>query len=448
MKKTKKILIGMAAVVSLLIFLPFLIPMQTYLHEAESMASDELGVPVTIGTGHLSFLPSPRVIAGNITIGKDQEINLDQLVVIPTLSSMFSAVKSIEIKISKPIIKKSALDLLSTLFAKKSESSEASAVSIKRISINDMKLDWGGTKLPMVNVEANLTGNNKLESVTLKSIDGTLKVEVAPKGDEYFILATAQKFTLPVGLPLLIDRAAIEMHLKGNHLNIPKINIGIYRGQVTGNADLSWNKNWRFNGHIKVESLSVKEPSSLVSKSTYLSGSLFGNGNFSANTKDAGQLFNNLHADFRFQVNKGVLHGLDLVRAANLLLKQGQRGGETEFDEFSGLLNVRMENAAKQYHLRELKLSSGILAANGELKVSRNKKLDGVVEVKVKRSASLVSIPLQVSGTLNNPVVLPSKAALAGAVMGTAILGPGVGTSLGMKAGGAIDKIKGLFSDK
>jgi len=238
------------------------------------------------------------------------------------------------------------------------------------------------------------------------------------------------------------------MHLKGNYLNMPKINIRIYRGQVTGNADLSWNTNWRLNGHIKVESLSVQGPSSLVSKSTYLSGSLFGNGNFAADTKDAGQLLENLHADFRFQVNQGVLHGLDLVRAANLLLKQGQRGGETEFDEFSGLLNVTMENTAKQYHLRELKLSSGILAANGELKVSRNKKLDGVVEVKVKRSASLVSIPLQVSGTLNNPVVLPSKAALAGAVMGTAILGPGVGTGLGMKAGGAFDKIKGLFSDK
>ncbi len=48
-------------------------------------------------------------------------------------------------------------------------------------------------------------------------------------------------------------------------------------------------------------------------------------------------------------------------------------------------------------------------------------------------------MPLVVSGTLSNPVVLPSKAAM---------FGPGVGTSLGIKAGGAIDKIKGLFSGK
>jgi hypothetical protein len=70
------------------------------------------------------------------------------------------------------------------------------------------------------------------------------------------------------------------------------------------------------------------------------------------------------------------------------------------------------------------------------------------VVVDVKNSLGLTAIPLDVSGTLSKPVVLPSKAAIAGAVAGTAILGPGVGTSLGIKAGGAIDKLKGLFGDK
>ena len=49
------------------------------------------------------------------------------------------------------------------------------------------------------------------------------------------------------------------------------------------------------------------------------------------------------------------------------------------------------------------------------------------------------------SGTVDHPVVLPSKAALAVAVAGTAILGPGVGTSLGIKAAGAVDKLKGFL---
>jgi hypothetical protein len=95
--------------------------------------------------------------------------------------------------------------------------------------------------------------------------------------------------------------------------------------------------------------------------------------------------------------------------------------------------------------LRDIKISSGLLAASGHVKVKPDKELDGVVEVELKTGVSLAAIPLQVSGTVDKPSVFPTKAAMAGAVAGTAILGPGVGTSLGVKAGGAVDKIKGLF---
>jgi hypothetical protein len=58
---------------------------------------------------------------------------------------------------------------------------------------------------------------------------------------------------------------------------------------------------------------------------------------------------------------------------------------------------------------------------------------------------------LVVSGSIDHPIVYPSKAAIAGAAVGTAILGPGVGTSLGIKASKGLDALKeGLFggSDK
>ncbi len=95
--------------------------------------------------------------------------------------------------------------------------------------------------------------------------------------------------------------------------------------------------------------------------------------------------------------------------------------------------------------MRDINLRSGLLAASGQVKVNQNKVLDGVVEVELKKGLSLAAIPLQVSGTVDNPSVFPTKAAMAGAVAGTAILGPGMGTRLGIRAGGAVDKIKGLF---
>jgi hypothetical protein len=56
-----------------------------------------------------------------------------------------------------------------------------------------------------------------------------------------------------------------------------------------------------------------------------------------------------------------------------------------------------------------------------------------------------VSTPLAVSGTVQNPTLFPTKSALAGAAAGTALLGPGVGTSIGMKAAQLTER---LFSRK
>jgi len=446
MKNTKKILIGLAVLISLLILLPFLIPLQSYLSEAEAMASAKLGVPVTINSGHLSLLPSPRVIANQITLGKHQEIKLDQLALIPILSTMFSATKAMDLYISKPIVNQSALALVTAFAAKSSASTDVAKINIRHIEIKELQLDGMGFKLPLLNVDLRLGENNQLASTAVETCDGKLKATIKPQDGGYLMLLGAEQWVLPTGMPLLIDSAKLEMYYKAGHLQFPKIDIALYGGKVTANAELTSAKAWRINGKFKVENLSLKTPTSLVSKMTNLSRKLFGHGDFVAQARQADQLWTNLRADFHFKVNDGVLNGLDLVKAASILIKQGQHGGETEFDEFSGVLSVTNGNVAKQYHLRELKLSSGLLAAAGQVRVSPAKKLDGMVEVELKHSASLVAIPLQVSGTLTRPVILPSTAVMAGAVAGTAILGPGLGTGLGMKAGSAIDKIKGLLS--
>ena len=446
MKKYKKILFSIGLIVIALVILPFLVPTQSYLQKAERIASDKLGVPVTIANGHFSFLPSPRLVAGGIVVGKNQEVIVDELVVVPTLSSLFADIKQVNLKLAKPVIKKDVLTIISTLYANKSENAEAAAINVSHINIAEMKLIWPGIDLPVFNAEIVLTQLNQLDSAVIQTVDGKLKADVTPNRDEHLVMLSVEKWTLPTRLPLFIDKAMLKMHLKGNRLTVPKIDVELYQGKVAGDALLTWPAgksaaNWKLSGRLNINNLSVKEPSSMVSKTVYLSGSLFADGSFSASAKEAGQLLERLQASFTFKINQGVLHGLDLAKVASLLIKQTQNGGQTQFDAFSGLLNV----SGKQYHLKNLNISSGLLVAKGQVKVKPNKALDGSVAVEVKNSISLVAIPLDVSGTVSKPVVLPSKATLAGAAAGTAILGPGVGTSLGIKAAGALDSVKNLF---
>ncbi|WP_047537702.1 AsmA family protein [Methylotenera versatilis] len=446
MKNSKKIVFAVMFVIIALIILPFSLPTQTYIRKAESIASEKLGVPVTIANGHLRFLPSPRLVASGIVVGESQEVVVEKLVIVPTLSSLFSATKQINLKVIKPAIKKSALSIVSALTANKSEKAEVVAINVSRIDIQEMQFIWPDIKMPILNAEIALTKLNQLDSAHIESVDGKLKVDVAPNGGEHLITVNADKWTLPIGLPLLIDKAKLEMHLKGNQLTIPKIDAALYGGKLAGNAVLTWQEgkgasNWKTKGYLKIDGLSVKEPTRMISRAVYLSGHLFADGNFSASAKEVGQLADRLQANFKFKINNGILHGLDLVKVASLLIKQSQNGGDTQFSAFSGLLNI----SGKQYHLRDLNISSGLLTATGQVKIKPNKALDGTGSVAIKNSVSLVAIPLDVSGTVSKPVVLPSKAALAGAVAGTAILGPGAGTSVGIKAAEALDSFKNLF---
>lgn len=444
MKKNKKILIGILIVISLLIILPFFIPVKTYLNEAEKLATDKLGVPVTISSGRLLLLPSPRLVISGVNVGEGNELKVEQLTVTPSLGSIFSAPRVIDIHISKPILKKSALDMILAVAGSKTESdSEANMVNVRDISIDSLQFDWPDLKLPALNVEVSLLDGKQLSKAALESVDGALSATVVPEPESHLISIQAKKWTLPVGLPVLIDKAQIEMHLKKERLEVPRIDMDLYGGKLTANLDLLWHKDWRTNGKAKVEGLSVKEPSKLISQAVYLSGQLAGNGQFSGAAKDASKLLDNINASFTFKVHDGVVHGVDLIKVAGLLTKQ-TAGGETAFDDFSGVANVK----GKRYHLKDLKLSSGLLSGSGQVEIAANKELDGSGEVEIKHGVSLVAVPLDISGTLDSPVILPSKTAVAGAVAGTAILGPGLGTSVGIKAAGAIDKLKGLFKNE
>ena len=58
------------------------------------------------------------------------------------------------------------------------------------------------------------------------------------------------------------------------------------------------------------------------------------------------------------------------------------------------------------------------------------------------------SVPLNVSGTLDSPLLYPTGGTMAGAAAGTAVLGPGLGTALGAKVGQWAENLFGKKDEK
>jgi hypothetical protein len=144
-----------------------------------------------------------------------------------------------------------------------------------------------------------------------------------------------------------------------------------------------------------------------------------------------------------FSVRNGVLYGVDLQKAATTFITTDEaKGGETRFDELSGQL--AMDRGAQYF--TNLKIKSGTLGATGNVTISPRKELSGRINAELKTvKMTAASIPLDVSGTVDSPVVFPTAAFLAGAAAGTAVLGPGLGTSVGATVGGWAE---GLFGKK
>ena len=241
MKNSKKILIAITVVIGLLFILPFMIPLQTYLHQAEKIAREKLGQPITIGSAHALLMPSPRLIFSDIVVGAHQELKVTNLVVIPTIGSLFSDTKIIDLNISKPEVKKAAFDFVAAL---KTSNNSSSSFKIRLIKIEGLQLLWpnvqlSDTKFPIINADATLTNANALEQVNMRTVDGKLNAVVTPNDDEHLIVVSESKWTLPAGLPLLINKAAVQMHLKGSRLTISNMDIALYGGKLKGNAVVS-----------------------------------------------------------------------------------------------------------------------------------------------------------------------------------------------------------------
>jgi len=442
--KFKRVIYIAAALLALLVVAPFLIPTGTYLKQIERLASEKLGQPVAIGSLHMALLPTPRANIGNTRVGSNEEIQVEKITVIPDIATLFAATRVISrIEVKQPVIKKAALDMLGQLAGKGEATQGAAPVVIRHLVVQEARLEWEGMNLPEMDAEVELSDDGKPQSAKIASVDGKLKLDVVPKEEGYAITLDAQHWMLPAGPALVFDSLKADMALQGSKLDVSAVTAKLYRGTVDGNATLDWAKEWRASGKFKTAGIEVEEVARLFSKSTRVSGRLSGNGTFSASAKEAAALADRLTLDFRFNVANGVLYGMDLVKAASMLIKQEYHGGETKFDELSGLLHA----VGKQYELRDLKVSSGLLLAKGGVKISPAKRLDGQVDVELKQGGGLVTVPLQISGTVDEPKVMPTKGAMAGAIAGTAVLGP-LGTGVGMKAGSAIGKLFGDSKNK
>lgn len=196
----------------------------------------------------------------------------------------------------------------------------------------------------------------------------------------------------------------------------------------------------RVSAELEPRQIDIESLVQAFDRRTSLAGKVSGQTTLTAEAdavQDLSALMRSLHTRTTFTVQPATLTRLDVVKAVSTA--GISRGGRTSLDQLTGTLDTQGTEDGVVMQYTNLKARSGVLTASGNLKLF-NRKLDG--EIAVDLVDGVVGVPLKIGGTMSDPELSLTGAALTGAAIGSAVL-PGVGTAIGARVGQQVEKLFG-----
>ena len=436
MRWLKRIIALLGVIILILAAVPFFITLDDYIPAIEEEVSARLREPVKIGSLRVAGLPLPHLMVRGVTVGATEDIKVGTVTVTPDLRSLLETTRVIRsIEINGLVLTQNAVDRIPAwipLEVKAAGSSQPPAVRVEAIKLDDVVLKLEKATLGPFDAQLSLTQDGALGIASIVSRDGTLKALVKPQHVSYLVEIHAKKWTPPLGPRIHFDDLVAKgvATLKG--ASFSDISAQLYGGVLTGRLVVGWQKGVQVRGSANVSSVDIAPLLKALDKPENVSGRINARPDFSAQASSPEQILDALRLDTPFGIDDGVLHGIDIRKAATFSSEDGGKGGETRFDRLRGQLSI--DRGTRR--LTRLDIASGSLSADGNVTISPQDQLSGRLNTSIKAaSIAAVSVPLNVSGTLESPLLYPTGGTVAGAVAGTAVLGPGVGTAVGARIG-------------
>lgn len=437
----KRILTAFLALLIIALALPFFISLNDYIPQIEQEISTRLKEPVSIKSIRFTLLPSPYVTVDGVAVGGVDGVVLGKLLVTPDLFSLLRSVKIIRsIKIDSLTLTQKTIDKISA-WAMPDADNSPQQVRVERIQLDNVLVGFGHKNIGPFDARISLDSRGELADASISSQDNKLRVSIKPDPSgksSYLIDASAKAWTLPAGPALVFDELSIKGVLTRSDANFGAVSARLYGGTAIGKTSVSWQNGWQLDGNLDISHMELEQVAALLSPGIRVSGRLSAQPAFAASAASADQVIGALRLKTFFNVQNGALHGIDIQKAATSLVRQGTTGGETRFEQLSGHLHL----VQRSYRFTQIRIASGSLAVDGQVSILPKKELSGRVNAEVRVLGVGSGVPLNVTGTIEKPVLYPTGGTMAGAAVGTVLMGPGIGTTVGAKVGGWAE---GLF---
>ncbi|HYD57971.1 MAG TPA: AsmA-like C-terminal region-containing protein [Burkholderiales bacterium] len=419
--------VAAAGVAALGASIPLLVPVSSFIPEITRVASEKIGQPVSVADLRLYLFPTPRVVASGISAGKGAEVSVAELEIVPDLLSFLSGPRSIRLVRARDVRMKQAAFAIPGAMPKSGGGGDA--VLVRRIELRSVTVEHAAVKLPSLDVDLELGEGLTLARARIQSRDGALRISLEPVDGGSKVALHATQWTLPAGAPIRFDSLLAEGLLKGQGIDLARIEGTLYGGTLKGSARADWSRQWQLSGKASLAGMELLPVQMALGKPAQFSGRLKADATFSSRARTPDKLGDALQLDAPFEISGGIYHGYDLSKVGGLSAKL-DKGGDTRFDELRGKVQLR----GKSVKVDPLCARSPSLSAAGNVDIGANQELAGKLDVSVGKTGGFVGIPVQLKGTTSDPWFMPSKGYLIGAAIGTAVL-PVIGTSIGSSLG-------------
>jgi hypothetical protein len=400
------------------------------------LASEKLGVPVTLSQLSLSVLPWPSVAVGDVKFATQAPLTAERMELRPAWRKLLGfggAARELEVEsltlrgLSLP---QKGIDQLTQTLSK----AEHSAQQIRRVTAQN------------ASKTEEKTGENAAVVIGLLAIPQRTRLDGV-----VWTSGAGESLSLSgdVSLNAARDQMDLNLQLAGGSVRGP-LRLAAQAGKA----------GWQLRGELATSGVDLAQ---LPGARQRMAGRLQGTTTLDASAAQLSGIGAALQTQTQFNVSGAVIKGIDLAKAVRTLGLS--RGGETALQQLSGNLVTRGTGAPMQITLSDLQAKSSILVAKGAVSIGAAaspgapRALSGKVDVDLtagdgklgqvvdKTVGQLVGIPLEISGTTATPQVQPTRGAMIGGAIGS-VVAPVIGTGAGAKMGDRAAKTLEGWKDK
>jgi hypothetical protein len=392
--------IGISAGVLLAVAIGLLhvVPLNNFIGGAQRIMAQRLGVPVTITNLRYALLPLPELTLERVGIGKLQEIKIENIVVSAWPTILFGdTFEFSNVEVNALTADQESLALVPGWVRPQTG---AQRLSVRRIQVNRIRLATKNLDLPTLNADVTLGPDGALQRAILS--DGKVRAELTLRDNAVRVGLDGRNWQAPFGPPVEFDDIVMDAVVEPQQARITAFTGKIGRATIKGTARASWESGIRVDGDFSVTNGELAQLMANFTRDFTASGTLTANVNYAMQGATLQTLFNDPKVEASFNIEKGSINNIDIIRAIRSPSRDGVRGGKTGFNSLAG----SMQLAGNRYSFRQLQLSSGPMNSSGSVDVAPNGDLSGRISTQLgSRSVIVARGNLVVTGNLKTPVL-------------------------------------------